>query len=672
MMNRDDLRTESQEQPYVGLRAFRRKDSDRFFGRARESRELADLWQANRLTILYGPSGAGKTSLIHAGVLPLLDPGTTDVLPIGRVSHGSAFPSAALSQHNPHVFALLSSWAPVETPTRLAGLTLRGFLQGRPRRYDPYGDPVLTLVAIDQAEELFGDFAHRQPYREWFIGQLVDALDDDPNLRLLISIREDYLAAILPHEPKLSGMPRGRFPLGFLDPAAAVRATEGPLEDTWRSFAPGAADALVQGLRMVRVGRMLGQEVVADAKTVEPVHLQVVCSAMWRFLPADVEVITSDHVRRFANADRSLTDFSEQMIGEVAHAHYGDDADRLRSWLRRNFITDLGTREIVYQGETLTAGEPNYVIRALVERHILREEIKAGTRWCELSHDRLIQPITQNDRTTEQVERSDGPEEYLRAAELALRDGEFGLAAKHAEEALERCGDNTRLRAEIESFIGNVAHRREDYEKAVTHYRTAAVLFETLGATSAVGRLLAGIGRLRLAQGRPSVAVRELLSAIRRVPNDAAIQTELAWALWHDGHPDAARDVLDDVLSREGNTAEALRARGEILAVTGQGNAALRDLERIRPLQWPSARAAYALALSLTARAAEAEREIAELLPEAEDHGPALLYAAKVREAAGDGGAAAELARQARAAQSPALPAHLREEADRIARTPPA
>ncbi|MFB9884364.1 hypothetical protein ACFFMN_41175 [Planobispora siamensis] len=658
-----------EEQPYVGLRAFRREDGVKFFGRTREARELADLWQANRLTILYGPSGVGKTSLIHAGVLPLLDPRMTDVLPIGRVSHGSPFPSAALSEHNPHVFALLSSWAPHETPTRLAGLTLHGFLQRRPPRYDAYGDPVLRLMGIDQAEELFGDFAHRRPYREWFISQLVDALDNDSNLRLLVAIREDYLAAMLPHEPKLAGMPRSRFPLRPLDTAAAVLATEGPLRGTARSFAPGAAEELVEGLRMVRVGRMLGQEVVADTEVVEPYQLQVVCSAMWRSLPPDVRVITSDHVRRLANADRSLTDFSERMIGEVAHDHYGGDAGRLRTWLRRNFITELGTRELVYQGETLTAGEPNYVIRALVERRILREEIRAGTRWCELSHDRLIQPILQHDgRGVAEAVRPLTPEEYLRAAELALRDGEFGLAAKQAEEALERCGDNTRLRAEIESFLGNVAHRREDYEKAAAHYRTAAVLFETLGATAAVGRLLAGIGRLRLAQGRPSAAVRELLSAIRRVPNETAIQTELAWALWYDGHPEAAGDVLNDVLSREGNATEALRARGEILAGLGHGPAALRDLDRLRPLQWPSARAAYALALASTGQVAEAEREVTEVLAEAEDHGPALIYAAKVRELAGDQDSAAELAIRARRAQSPSLPAHLKAEADRLAR----
>ncbi|WP_248963421.1 tetratricopeptide repeat protein [Sphaerisporangium perillae] len=653
-------------EPYVGLRAFRKEDGGRFFGRPRESQEVCDLWQANRLTVLYGPSGVGKTSLIQAGVLPLLDPAKTDVLPLGRVSHGSAYPTAKMPHHNPHVFALLSSWSPLESPTRLAGMTIPAFLRGQHARVDPYGDPVLTLVAIDQAEELFSDFAHRRPYRVWFMSQLAQALRDNLHLRLLISIRDDYLASLLPHEPELAGMARGRFPLIALDTTAAVQATEGPLHGTGRTFEEGAAQILVDDLRKIRVGRALGEEVEVDTKAVEPVQLQVVCSTMWDSLPDDVRVITRDHVRRFANADRSLADFCERMIGEVARRHFDGDTARLRRWLQQNFITELGTRGVAYQGETMTAGVENVVVKALVDRHILRVDVRAGARWCELSHDRLIQPITQGGNVQGQRNSLAAPDDYLRAAELSLRDGDFVMATKLGEQALERSGDNTRLRAEIESFLGNVADEREDLEKAVVHYRTAALLFDTLGATAAVGRLLAGIGRLRLAQGRPSEAVRELLTAVRRVPDDAEIQTELAWALWYDGHPDAARDVLNDVLTREGNATAALQARGEILAGLGRSEAALKDLNRVKPLQWPSARAARALALASQDRLEEAEKEIAEVLGDAGGHGPILFYAARVREIAGDLAGAAALAARAKAAMDPKLPAHLAGEAGRL------
>ncbi|MEV0159921.1 nSTAND1 domain-containing NTPase [Nonomuraea fuscirosea] len=58
---------------FVGLQPFRREDVARFHGRDDEIRELTERWQNHRLTVLHGPPGVGKTSLVAAGVLPRLD-----------------------------------------------------------------------------------------------------------------------------------------------------------------------------------------------------------------------------------------------------------------------------------------------------------------------------------------------------------------------------------------------------------------------------------------------------------------------------------------------------------------------------------------------------------------------------------------------------------------------
>jgi hypothetical protein len=99
------------------LRPFGVEDNDRFFGRVKESHEVAALWRANKLTVLYGPSGVGKTSLLQAGVIPLLDPERTDLLPIGRVT--GALGSVGHSPGNAYTSALLSSWAPDRSPGEL-------------------------------------------------------------------------------------------------------------------------------------------------------------------------------------------------------------------------------------------------------------------------------------------------------------------------------------------------------------------------------------------------------------------------------------------------------------------------------------------------------------------------------------------------------------------------
>ena len=57
--------------PYVGPRAFHRGET--LYGRQREVMELLDLLIAERIVLLHSPSGAGKTSLIHAALIPELE-----------------------------------------------------------------------------------------------------------------------------------------------------------------------------------------------------------------------------------------------------------------------------------------------------------------------------------------------------------------------------------------------------------------------------------------------------------------------------------------------------------------------------------------------------------------------------------------------------------------------
>jgi tetratricopeptide (TPR) repeat protein len=613
----------------------------------------------------------GKTSLLQAGVLPLLDPARTDIIPLGRVSHASSFPVAALPKHNPYTFALLSSWSPEESPTRLSGLRIVEFLRRRGEQTDRYGDPVPTLAAIDQAEELFSDFAHRQHHRQRFMDELAEALNERPGLHLLLSIREDYLAAVLQYERELGGRSRARLQLSPFDRVAALEAIRKPLFGTDRHFAAGAAESLVDDLRTIKVVSTLGEEVAVTVDTVEPVHLQVVCSTLWESLPDDVREITSRHVRRHANVDRSLAEFCNRALISVADDH-DLSMTELRSWLQRTFITELGTRGTAYEGLTRTATMSNAVVRDLEDWHILRAERRSGARWYELQHDRLIEAIK---RGGEGAFETTGPpthataQDYLRAAELALADGAWGVAEKHAQEALRICGPaDIRMRAEIESFLGNIAHERGQPEKAAERYRKAAGLFEALQDTLAVGQLLAAIGQSLLAQGRRSEAVAELRAAVARVPNDLTVQTELAWALWHSGHPRAAVPILSSVLAIDGNTPEALQARGEILADLGEAGEALRDLDRVRRHLAPTSRAARGLALALLGRFDEAEREIVSALAEAGDSATVLLYAARVRALGGDPVGAADLARRARAVTDPALPSHQRSAADRLIR----
>ena len=63
----------SKSNPWIGASAYEYEQKDSFYGRKEESIEIKKLIEENICVTLYGRSGIGKTSLINAGVLPLLE-----------------------------------------------------------------------------------------------------------------------------------------------------------------------------------------------------------------------------------------------------------------------------------------------------------------------------------------------------------------------------------------------------------------------------------------------------------------------------------------------------------------------------------------------------------------------------------------------------------------------
>jgi tetratricopeptide (TPR) repeat protein len=676
--------------PYVGLRPFRQADSPWFFGRDREAAEVAERWRANRVMVLHGTSGVGKTSLLQAGILPELDDGRADILPVGRPSLISAFPIAALPDHNPHTLALLSAWSPDEPATGLSGMSVRDFLANRPPQTDSYGAPWPTYAVIDQAEKLFLDMTSPDSARRAFIDELAEALDDQPSLRLLLAIREDSLDDLRRYEAELGGM--ATYAVRSLTVGEGARAIQRPAERAGYSLSPALIDELLSTIldRDIRGSRQdeSGYATITS-QDVEPALLQAVCAGFWTALPRPLPpIIDLSDLRRAGGGTGLLARFCTQAITAVAE-EYDQPAADLGSWLQRTFVTENGTPHAV-PGEAAettaqpnaaettappnaagTSGQPNGVVRALSNRHVLKASRQAGLRWYELQHSCLVQPLLRAvDQARHAVSRPPqvSAADLLWVAEAAMADGDLELAARQAEAAVRATDDDLRLRAEAESVLGNVEHARQNLGQAEARYRHAAALFEALQDTSAVARLLAAIGQVLLAQGQVTEAVDKLYAAIRRIPNDLTVQTELGRALWLQGQHAAAVAVLTAVLTIDGQARNALRARGEVLADLGEAEKALRDLDRVRRPRWPTARAARALALATLRRRSAADEEIGAALSDAPDNGQVLLYAARVGELSGNRVRAADLARQAEAAASPALLPHQLEQARRLQR----
>jgi tetratricopeptide (TPR) repeat protein len=618
--------------PYVGLRPFHRDDRAAFFGREREAAELVRRWRDNRLTILHGPPGAGKSSLLAAGALPRLD--GSPVLPVGSALRPQSVPAGLIPRDgDARVFALLASWSPHEIPTEFSGLTISAYL--RRYRRSPDGRPV--MAAIDQVEEGLVPGPAEDGH---LLDQLADALDGDLPFRLLLVVSDEHLAALLDHVRLREHVTENTlYALGPLDVPSALQACRGPLDGYGRELAPGAAEALVDDLR--------GD---SAPPAVEPVHLQAVCTALWARVRGQASPITTADL---VDTDQVLADFCHAQIVEVAHDHLHGDVDKLVALLRQ-LVAEDGP----------AGGLTAPVVRALAERHVLR----LGPERRPAMPGRLVRPFLRG-KFRKREEEQPPAADQLRAARRALHHGLVELAARNVDEAMRHSADDARLRARIESFLGDMAYLRDDLDEALVHYRRSAQLFDTFnGAGRTVATLLTAIGRILISQGRFDAAIGELNGAVRRSPDKPVIQTELAWALWYRGMDSGAVDVLDSALAGKGDSLQALRARGEILSDLRRPRPALLDLDRVRPHERPATKAAYAFALALSGDVSQAVRVIPPL--DRESDGPTLLRAARVMEVAGNLAEAVRLARRARqsAGRRP-LPPHLAAEADRLIRS---
>jgi tetratricopeptide (TPR) repeat protein len=647
------------DRPYPGTRPFQQNDHDRFFGRAACAANLVELWRSNRLTIAFGPVASGKTSLLNAGVFPLISDTRTELFPVGRVSYDSTFPAAALPEHNPYTLSLLRSWSPSgESVTRLAGLSVLNFVRHRAERHSG-----AIFATVDQIEELFADSGWRNVQRRRFLNELFEAVREVPRLHLLLVVRDEAVGLL---KDVFGGGAKQR--VEPLSPQSAFDAVTRPIVAAGKAIASEAAEKLVADLRTSRAeadsNTERGPQSLSVEDHVEPSLLQVVCSRLWKELPSDIDVITVGDMKRFGDADTALTDHCGRILSQVAE-YQEILPSELRSWLLRSFVTDLGTRGIVYEGVTDTAGMPSAVARGLEDMHLLSTQRRSGARWYELLSGRLIGPLRRTNSKSLQTGR---PVEYLRAAERAFILGELDLAERYAKTILHMSpATDLRLQAEADSFLGNLAYEREKPAEAGGLYREAAILFEAIEDIESVARQLAASGKALLAQGRLAEGVQQLHAAVDRAPNDVVIRTGFGLALWQFGEGRAAIAELTTALEIDGGNPDALRARGEILAYIGDPRAAMRDLDRVASNMGSLTLAARGLVFARLGEHRTAIRNIEDAVAVSPRNGLVLLYAARATAIGGDEAGAEELARRAVDSMDPPLAPQHRELALQLA-----
>jgi hypothetical protein len=398
--------------PYVGPRPFELSEQRLFFGREREAEDVLSQIAFQRSVLLYAQSGAGKSSLINTSLIPGLRAAGFFVFPVIRIR--GALDQAVDARTNIFLFNALSSTvagATVRLPPISPSTSLEDFVATARDLWAGGHGPILIF---DQFEELFTAHQDRWPQRAGLIQEIDRALRATPTLRVVFSMREDFIAAIDPLLWHLSEGIDVRYRLELLRREAATAAIVEPMRLSGASMQPDAAQKLVGDLLEINVEMQDGKVERVQGEYVEPVQLQIVCRRLWERLPPDVEVIARTHVEQFGDVGDALREFYDLAV-ESAAAATGYPAKLIHLGCTQ-FVTSSGTRGLVYRENDRIGMLPSAVADFLVEQHFLRSEARAAGRWYEIAHDRLIEPVLDRKLHDEDLKTLLHTRELLRAA----------------------------------------------------------------------------------------------------------------------------------------------------------------------------------------------------------------------------------------------------------------
>ncbi len=559
--------------PYVGPRTFQPHEGHLFFGRELEAETLTALVASERLVLLYAQSGAGKSSLINTRLMAGLAAKGFEVLPVARVS-GEA---PTFTVPNLYLYNLLVSLDRAgRNPQRLAGLSLPHFLANlnvTAEGHYFYDDSELLLEAegteaesgaeavwprcliIDQFEELFNTNVHAWRQRAAFFSGLNEALAQDPYLWLVLSLREDYLAALDPFARSLPNRMQIRYYLQRMGPEAALQAIAEPATVGGRAFAPEVAEQLVENLRR-------------HDQFVEPVQLQIVCRDLWDKLPPTQTTIEAGDLQEAGDVDQALIGFYESALQRVVGAAQeaaqtsplaggtegGQTSERvLRRWFNEKLITPARTRGLVYRGEAETEGLPNAAVDSLVNSYIIRADTRGDDIWYELTHDRLVEPVIEANRRW-QVSYRNPPAEAYQTWQAAGRSPAQLLSGAQLSEAVWYAEQYPlEITAEERAFLDDSRYQNRRATRQRNFLVVAAlVVIATLTGITLFALNLSNQATTALATAEAAATVvTDQSSRLFRQTADPAERLNSLATLIDNGGVDLAQTLLDDLSPEE-------------------------------------------------------------------------------------------------------------------------
>lgn len=472
---------------YPGLKPFERSQSAVFHGRRDDIQRLSNLILRERLVVLFSKSGIGKTSLLQAGVAPELE--RQDYTPIFLRPDKTNEPlletmTAVLAAH-PQVGGR-------DTTGERADERQTLWEQMKRLEFDLNGLPAMPVLVFDQFEEVF-TLAHTDESRNRFLSELSDLANEtmpeslrssllrrfqegdldvatmqwwekQPELRVVLSIRSDFLHLIDGMSARIPGILRNRYQLLPLDREKARIAIVQPAlaEGDFLSLPFEYSETALEGMINFLAGHHAADtDVDADnvqaAKKkdeIETVNLQIVCQdieekiiddqkpecfevtpefyggqqglnlSIRNFYNNQLLLFPKAYVERILNKTQQKTLVSEQdkmLVTRTSDELYAQ-AQRL---IEESLITSGNRRNSVVDDTLLDEHgvTPDFLDTLVDKSRLLRKEPRLDDFYYEISHDTLLPAIIESRNNRREFEKANREKiEYeKRLSEEAMR-----------------------------------------------------------------------------------------------------------------------------------------------------------------------------------------------------------------------------------------------------------
>lgn len=365
--------------PWLGLASYEEQDEYRFCGRDKETLDVVRLIDNNLFITLYGRSGIGKTSLLRAGVIPIL-------------RRKDYFPLYVRLSQEPKDISYAST---IVLKLKESGLTIKC---GAEMKHPAPDKPlflweyfattrffieeleVYPVIILDQFEEVFRDADKDKA--KLLLQQIYLLLNDelempdeegwraDTNYRFMASIREDFLFMLEDSidELSLDLYKNNRYRLHSIKWEQARQVVLGPGKDCI-----DAEDKAVVASRVVSMAER------GSNNSIDTLLLSLICSEMYNAANQKRTLITKELIEQLG--DNILASFYKNAMNLVS--------PRTAIYLESHLLTQNGFRNSMALEDILHDNIKEVDLNNLIDKKLICINYAYGIKRVEFTHDAL-------------------------------------------------------------------------------------------------------------------------------------------------------------------------------------------------------------------------------------------------------------------------------------------